>query len=136
MNDEDVVLQLVGKTITGLRVNDEQDLLVFDTTSGPVGLVAYGDCCSQSWFADITGVDALIGNTVLSAETIDMPESVQDDRCRQDYDQFYGIKLTTQRGFVDIVFRNSSNGYYGGYLEVFTKDLPKDLSAITSDWSA
>ena len=31
---------------------------------------------------------------------------------------YYGVKITTEHGRCTIDFRNDSNGYYGGWLEV------------------
>lgn len=34
-----------------------------------------------------------------------------------DYIKVYRTTIVTDRGFIDIEYRNSSNGYYGGWLE-------------------
>lgn len=128
---------LIGKTITGLSVSDNQGMLVFDHPNGEETIFyAYGDCCSETWFADIVGVDALLNATVKTCEEITMGE-VADGRGRQKYDQVYCFKLTTNKGNVDVVFRNSSNGYYGGKLQQVTS-IPKNKKfvQITDDWSA
>ena len=52
-------------------------------------------------------------------------------------DSFYGVKIVTDKGRAEIVYRNSSNGYYGGaadYVDNFTR--PIDLTEITEDWQA
>ena len=126
--------ELEGRKVTGLLVNDDQSTLVVETDQGDVIFDAYDDCCSETWFADITGVSALLGGTVLEAEDVELPEVV-DGRTRQEYDQFYGVKLRTDKGYADIVYRNSSNGYYGGNL-VVGKDRPENLTPITDDWRA
>lgn len=138
--DNDTMEALVGKTISAIRVEAGENRLAFLTTGGDV--IAYeaaGDCCSESWFADITGVDALILGTVAKAEMIDMPEPT-DGRTRQEYDSAYGIKLTTEKGIADIVFRNSSNGYYGGWItrddNVTTVTDVASWKPILDDWSA
>ncbi len=128
--------ELIGKIVLGLRVNAEQSILAFDHPDGSV--TAYeteGDCCSETWFADITGVSALIGGRVLEATNIDLPV-VEDGRKRQDCDEFYGVKLKTDKGMVDIVYRNSSNGYYGGGIHLCTRELTDDMTPIVDDWQA
>ncbi len=130
--------ELIGKRITGLLVNEDQSLLVFTTDHGDVAYETYGDCCSETWFADITGVQALIGGAVNSVEEVEMAE-VQDGRSRQEYDSLYGVKLTTDKGHADIVYRNSSNGYYGGninYLHGFMRPTGLALTPISEDWRA
>lgn len=131
--------ELIGKVISELKVSkDDQSFLAFYHPDGTcTSYDAVGDCCSETWFADITGVDCLLGHTVLSVEEMEMPDFDEDTdkRSRQEYDDIYGIKIITDKGYVDIVFRNSSNGYYGGWLELNKRELPEMVS-ITDDWSA
>lgn len=129
--------ELIGKKITGIRINEDQSVLVFDTDRGAVGYETYGDCCSETWFADITGVIALIGATVRYVEIVSMDSyNVDDGRARQDCDEAYGYRLTTDKGNADIVFRNSSNGYYGGSIDRLRGDPPEDMDPIEDDWHA
>ena len=129
--------ELIGKKITGLRINEYQNVLVFDTDQGAVGYETNGDCCSETWFADITGVSALIGGSVATVEEVSMDGyNVEDGRARQQYDEAYGYKLTTDKGYVDIVFRNSSNGYYGGSIDPLRGEPPEGMESIGDDWHA
>lgn len=130
--------ELLGKTITGLRVRDGEDILVFDHPDGTwTAYATHGDCCSETWFADIVGVNALINATVLEVQDVELEDDA-DERTRQEYDRFYGVKLKTDRGYVDIVYRNSSNGYYGGDISLYRSDsLPVgNFTTIADDWSA
>lgn len=128
--------ELVGKKINGLFVNSDQSLLVFDTDGGDVAYRTWGDCCSETWFADIVGVPALLGGIVASADDVEMAD-VEDGRTRQEYDHLYGVKIKTDKGYADIVYRNSSNGYYGGSIDhVSLPSRPDDLAAIADDWQA
>lgn len=129
--------ELIGKKITGLRINEDQSVLAFDTDQGVIAYDAWGECCSETWFADITGVSALIGGTVRTADEVNMEGyNVEDGRTRQEYDEAYGYKLTTDKGYTDIVFRNSSNGYYGGSIDPLRGEPPEGMTAITDDWHA
>lgn len=129
--------ELIGKKITGMWVSNDQSILAFDTDQGVIAYDAWGDCCSETWFADITGVGALIGGTVQTADEVSMDGyNVEDGRTRQECDEAYGYKLTTDKGYADIVFRNSSNGYYGGSIELLKRELPEGMIAITDDWQA
>ena len=128
--------ELVGKSIRSIYVSDDQRTLSFETDQGTITYDAKGDCCSESWFADITGVSALLGGTVTTAQEISMDGyNVNDGRCRQEKDAAYGVKITTNKGYADIVYRNSSNGYYGGWIGL-SSFIPKDMTEITDDWSA
>ena len=129
--------ELIGKKITGMWVNNDQSILAFDTDKGVVAYITWEDCCSETWFADITGVSALLGGTVQTADEVSMDGyNVEDGRTRQECDEAYGYKLTTDKGYADIVFRNSSNGYYGGSIELLKRELPEGMIAITDDWQA
>lgn len=125
---------LVGRTIKKISVNDNQEILSFDTDGGSISFKGYGDCCSETWFADITGVDFLLNARIMSVEDVEM-ESVDDGRTRQDSDSFYGVKIHTDKGSADVIYRNSSNGYYGDNAELFTGKL-SDMTEITKDWQA
>jgi hypothetical protein len=133
--DVHVMQNLVGRKVSALSISDNQSLLVVTHDEGEAIYETEGDCCSNTWIADIVGVDRLLGQMVLAVESVRM-ESVEDGRTRQDYDRFYGIKLTTTGGYVDIVYRNSSNGYYGGSLERRKDVVTRKLTAITEDFSA
>ena len=134
--------ELLGRTVTGLYVSDDQGLLVVTTDTGTLAFEAEGDCCSESWFADILGVDALLMHTVSAVEDVALGDyNVEDGRGRQDEDDVYGHRLTTERGYADIIYRNSSNGYYGGWLNLVTyeQDDPSQdsrLKRILVDWRA
>jgi len=129
--------ELIGKTIKSLSVNADQSILSFETDHGQVNFEVWGDCCSTSWFADITGVHSLLDGKVANVEEVSMDGyNVNDGRCRQDEDIAYGYKIVTDKGHADVVFRNSSNGYYGGELSSGPKTAPEGMTIITDDWRA
>lgn len=126
---------LIGRTISGLSISDDDTVLVFYTDRGPEAIHAEGDCCSSSWFHEILGTRShLIGQVITGSEKRSMPDpgSYADHDVLSDY----GVMLTTPKGRVDIVYRNDSNGYYGGYAERYYGDLSLlTLTAIgTDDW--
>jgi len=133
--------ELIGKIVTKISVADQgteypEGVLIFETDSGKMHYVTDADCCSETWFADITGVDALLGVVVKDAVRIDLDEP-KDGRTRQEEDQAYGVKITTERGVCDIVYRNSSNGYYGGGCSLAVDyNGATNVREITDDWSA
>lgn len=62
------------------------------------------------------------------------PEHPADDEYENDYLQYYGVQINTDKGAFTLEYRNSSNGYYGGSLgesEVHTQKKP-----ILGDWSS
>lgn len=130
-------MDLTGKTVQSIWIEDGEANLLLKMADGDVCFSVEGDCCSESWFADFTGVDTLLGQTILAFEETPMPdEHVTDGRSRQEYDSLYGYRFTTARGHADLIFRNSSNGYYGGWM-VLTDVRPSGkLTQILGDWSA
>jgi len=101
-----------------------------------------GDCCSESWFADIISPQLLIGAPVTSAEEIPLPKQLKNSqydnqsRTRQEEDRIYCIQIETTKGVCDIIFRNSSNGYYGGWADYSWTILDRaEYKVITEDYS-
>ncbi len=132
--------RLVGNTIEKALISKSGDTLFFVTEDEEIFEFALdSDCCSETWFSDIDGVANLLGRRILEASEVDVPH-VTDGRCRQEHDVFYGIKIKTTAGYVDLVFRNSSNGYYGGSCTVKKHNkLPKSarfLYELTDDFRA
>lgn len=138
-DSEKKIKEIVGAQIDSVEIDtSQQHYLRFKTDKGFFVLEAEGDCCSESWFADLTGVSSMIGYTVIDFEAIPMPEVEENDtRTRQDVDCQYGYKVITTGGHAQIVYRNSSNGYYGGWLNVVDQiPLDVEMVVITDDYSA
>lgn len=134
---ENELKELIGKRVEAVWVSPDHWFLTFTTAQGNVSYITDADCCSDTWFADILGMDNLLGEEVLGAEELDLPgDCVEDGRSRQDCDRVYGWQLATQKGKTEIMFRNSSNGYYGGRIALYTGELPEDMQEIRSDWRA
>ena len=85
-------------------------------------------------------MDALLGQKVVKHETVDMPEPEDREYKSDHYVEVladYGEKLVTKNGVFDLVYRNSSNGYYGGSLN-HLRQAPaiEGFKEITDDWVA
>jgi len=115
--------QLIGKTVKHIFLNEEY--LKFVTDGGNFVFTVEGDCCSHSYFYDFIGVKKLLaGNPITSFESVELSED--DPRAKVKPDEYeeiecYGYRITTEDpkfGEVSSVFsfRNSSNGYYGGWM--------------------
>lgn len=132
-------LGLTGRTVTGLSVGPDEAFLVFHLDDFFVPNVVWdtdADCCSETWFADVINLAALLNHPVLSVtqEFIDDPDCT---RSRQEHDVVGAITITTLAGDCRVEWRNSSNGYYGG--SVCRLAAPSDPSGcvpITHDWRA
>ena len=105
--------ELVGKTMAKVYKQDIYgDELVFETVDGRTfKLLHYQDCCEDVVIDDIVGdLNDLVGFPILLAE-----ESVSDSEYS---DEWYGsvtwtfYKFATIKGYVDVKWHGSSNGYY------------------------
>lgn len=106
---------LVGQTILKVAVSPDKYRIMFTLVSGAVECwEAFGDCCSQSWIEHVEMPNDLEkGARVLAVENV---EHAATSISGWDVITYYGVKITTDRGYIDIDYRNSSNGYYGGWL--------------------
>jgi hypothetical protein len=136
--------ELIGKKINGIMVSDDESLIVFGTDHGNFCYKTEGDCCSETWFADFVGVEVILDQIIEDVEEVpqeDWGEDDRDGRGRQECEIVYGYKFKTAKGVADLIYRNSSNGYYGGECGLVdsnileSADCPTFIS-ITADWSA
>lgn len=147
--------ELIGKTVMAMYVNEDQSILKYVLDGGvELHYEAEGDCCSESWFADI--IFSTYRNkfpmTVTNVEELEVPEwlnevMTKDGRCRQEHDQVYGYNIISANNAINIIYRNSSNGYYGGECNLMDlegrwseyakkKVAEAQWTQITEDWRA
>ncbi len=127
-NNKSVMLEgeiadfLKGKIVTDVKLSDgqyyETILISFENTDKKLEMDADGDCCSQSWFELIKEpYTNMINKEIIdinSDQYITLPESGV-----QDADQNRLIIMTFSDGTnFKFALRNSSNGYYNGYLHL------------------
>jgi hypothetical protein len=105
---------LIGKTLTGIEIADDQQALRFVLTDGECIVTTDADCCSYTWIEHIELPALGFPAQVVAVEDIDMPDL--GDMPERDVVAYYGCKITTDRGEIVIDYRNDSNGYYGGSL--------------------
>lgn len=140
--------ELEGKIVEKVFVDDKQHTLVFVTDTGEqIAYATEADCCSETWFADIVGIEAILGykstsnnlfRKIREIQLLDMEwYPVEDGRSRQETDRAYGYRLWTPLGRTAIAFRNSSNGYYGGNISLCKVQIDTSkMKQITEDWHA
>lgn len=106
---------LVGKLIIKMKLSEDKNAILFVTEDGN-NIVAntYGECCSSTWIEHINLPSYKFPFRVLEVINIELPEQAYNTI--DDYLQFYGCKIITDKGDIVIDYRNSSNGYYGGFL--------------------
>jgi hypothetical protein len=122
--------ELQGKHIQSVHIGVNEASIKFMCDNEEIVFIVDGDCCSESWFSEILNLDAIVGHTVFEVQELKLPTHY-DCNGRQEIDCFYGYGITTDVGHATIVFRNSSNGYYGGSINLAE---PAEVVAI-KDWT-
>lgn len=131
--------ELLGKVIKSARVNDDQSVLVFNTDDGDMVYQTEAECCSETWFSDILNLSNVIGNKITNVRWLELDDAGENNRSRQQYDRVYGFALDSEKGACEVIFRNSSNGYYGGSAGLVTLPIPKSMELTiinTDDWKS
>lgn len=111
---------LVGKVITNIDLANDRMAIRFSLNDGTEVIARCdADCCSQTWIEDVLNPDAAIGSEVVNAFSLELPEEFQTPTKTENYEeemQYYGFAIETAKGRFTLAYRNSSNGYYGGWL--------------------
>jgi hypothetical protein len=107
--------ELVGATIKSVVVSEEGTRLTFTTTDRVYRYDAFADCCSESWIESTDPLEELAGTTVLR---IEQSPTQEVEGTRQEVDDIDFVTFLTDKGYWKLEFRNSSNGCYGGYMEL------------------
>ena len=114
---------LIGKTFSsvgqGFNSEDNNDAIIFTMEDGTQYQLTHDqDCCETVYIESIVGDLAdLEGTPILSAEESKSeapPKGNSDDSSTW---SFY--KFRTKKGYVDIRFYGSSNGYYGETADLY-----------------
>jgi predicted nucleic acid-binding Zn finger protein len=104
---------LIGKKIKRVELSPGGSSIEFYMDDGKVySFYVEGDCCSSSWIEHLTVPDDIEDAVVLSWDDFTM-DSFEED---YSYVQCYENRVHTPKGDVVLEYRNSSNGYYGGYI--------------------
>lgn len=105
------IQDMVGQTFNRVYQctnSDGNDALCFENSEGIFVFSHQQDCCENVYIEDITGyLDDLIGSPILKASA----ES-QDDPKASESATWTFYKFATIKGWVDVRFYGSSNGYY------------------------
>ena len=105
-----------GKIIDVQIIDDKEFNIIFENVT--LTLFAEHDCCSESWFEfPYDDLESIIGESIENiyvGKKIKLPESKKQE---VDINNLVIIELSDGTDF-EFVFRNSSNGYYSGWLEI------------------
>lgn len=114
--------ELIGKRVQKLYIDSDKQTLSFVTDQGLQIYSALGDCCSDSWFEHLSGVKDILGKVITGVTEIECAEVMGT---KQEVDRVYSYKFTLGEeavGRFEVEMRNSSNGYYGGSVEISVND--------------
>jgi hypothetical protein len=108
---------LKGKTLSTVEATDET--IVFTTTAGEVYKMYHEqDCCEAVYIESIVGdLNDLVGEEILRAESgenlFDVLKSIGEEEKESDESHTWTFyKFATRKGYVDIRWYGTSNGYY------------------------
>jgi len=109
---------LKGKTLSSVE-NDNNEELVFKTIDGEVYRMFHSqDCCESVYIESIVGdLNDLVGEPILVAEANEnlfdiLKNAGKDEDNGDDSYTWTFYKFATRKGYVDIRWYGSSNGYY------------------------
>lgn len=109
----DGIAHLFGKIFTS--VTQDYDVITFteEGTGKKYYLMHQQDCCESVDIEDVVGdLSDLVGNPILVAEESLSHDSEGKDVSEYDSCTWSFYKLATIKGYVDIRFFGTSNGYY------------------------
>jgi len=106
--------ELLGKTLSSIKGSKGDDEMVFTTSEGRMFKLYHDqDCCENVQIEDVIGdLQDLIGSPILLAEEVVNPEGVPVLDNEYDSSTWTFYKLATVKGYVDIRWFGTSNGYY------------------------
>lgn len=118
-DEEDITKRLTGRTLLSAELSKDDDTLTLVLNDGTVKFSSEGDCCSNSWIESIETPD-------LPAEITGVEEGGSVELPHPDHEclRVYNTSVATTRGHLVIEYRNSSNGYYGGWLTMIDEGRP------------
>lgn len=98
--------RLLGETFKEIRATDSK--VVFITDDREFTLEHQQSCCEQVYLEDVEGSwNDLIGNPILVAE-----ENSNGEYTEHGHETWTFYKIATIKGYVDMRWYGSSNGYY------------------------
>lgn len=114
---------MLNRTISAVKTSNRGQIVTFEfRDGGKRSFGVEGDCCSSSWIEHLEMPGDVSGARLLAVE--DSAPITQDHPLHDDDGEIsvYNTAFKTDRGEIILEYRNSSNGYYGGYLVDIKED--------------
>lgn len=101
--------EILGKVLVSAVENGDKSV-VFTTSEGDkYELTHHQDCCEYVYIESVVGdLQDLVGNPITMAERV----TQTDDSGNNESATWTFLKFATIKGYVDVRFHGSSNGYY------------------------
>lgn len=125
---------VIGKVITAWNISEGQQIIRIDFSDYYSHYIEVGNWfCNRTWWSDILGAKSSIGGTVLSWESLPLPERYKVHRPTRRYKDYfgkdktwnelrYGFSVHTSNGDITLAFRNEGEVGYGGDAYVIHPD--------------
>jgi hypothetical protein len=116
--------ELVGRTLYKVKA-DDSELVLYLSDTNYVRFYHQQDCCESVYIEDICGdLQDLVGEPLLLAEEVS--DVAYEEANSPEYSEshtwtFY--KFATRKGYVDVRWYGTSNGYYSESVSVDVVDL-------------
>ncbi len=111
---------MLNRKLDSVELNPARNVITFTFQDGfERSFGVEGDCCSFSWIEHLETFGDVRGATLLSVDDsapITQDHDEHDSANGGDCISVYNTAFKTDRGEIILEYRNSSNGYYGGYL--------------------
>lgn len=109
-----------GRSLRRVSLSRDKTKITFEFEDGfKRSFGVSGDCCSDSWIEHLEQPKDVSGAIVVEVVHADIDAFDKKDEetgLFSEYIQVYNTTFHTTRGDIVLEFRNSSNGFYGGYL--------------------
>lgn len=118
MNEYPKFADLLGKTLMNVTIVDDEEVIFTLVDGSQYKLYHSQDCCESVTVESVVGdLEDLIGSPILLAE-----EASNDDPEASESGTWTFYKLATIKGYVDIRWYGSSNGYYSESVDFMKMD--------------
>ncbi len=110
--------ELLNEICKAIYIDADKLHIVFETNNKQLVYCVESDCCSQAWIEHIENPEVLINEPIIEVICKDYSSVRNDDEYGNDYIDSFGYTFKTHKGYCDMEFRNSHNGYYGASIEL------------------
>ena len=108
----EAIIEIIGSTVLsveGLSVDSEE--IIIETDNGTYKIYHYQNCCENVRVDDVVG-ELKIGSKILDFIEKTNSDTPKEEECVADSFTWTFYTIVTDKGYCDIKWYGSSNGYY------------------------